>query len=351
MTSGGAQPLRTLGLGAAAVALGFALGMFARDLAADARGSAGSDVALDAEAMRVAMADALREPRTLERARALDALLLRMGEGNVAGVEAAFDAIIVGVRDCDVEAYLHARSVFDPRGAFDHALRWPSLHKRGLGAKAVAYSWSLRGGALEVQRITESLTAESVREASVVGMVTGWARSEDTAGVTTFLMRLPDATMRNNVLLSFLTGALLSRRGSDALFEWFEGIPEDAPNGFKGAAFQNALLQAGFVDPLGARALWELHLAEPWADDSLWRLAVGWQRLEPEVALDWLVELGPRYGRNEALKRALQRWASRDGPAAQRWLARTDLSGEPGLQRALRRVARQRGETLPWDES
>ena len=345
MSAAAAQPGRLLLVGLVAIAAGVALGALARQSGIGA-GSGKSTVAsslpdtLDAEAMRAALAETLLEPDTLRRAVALEALLERLDAGNALGAERAIDPIVVGVADCDVEAYVQARTRFDPRGAFQHALRWPSVHKRGLGVLAATFGWALHGGALEARAAVESLRAVEIRKSGLFGLLQGWASSDDVEGATRYLTQMPndEKGTRDKVLLTFVTSPLLAYGGPDRLLAWFEEVPDDAPNDFKRAAFRNALLQLASEDPERAVAFYEANAGRDWRGRSLWLIAVGWQKRDPEAALGWLLARDPEEGRREAMVRAMQRWHSRDRAAAARWVAEAKLDDDPKLRRALRGI-------------
>lgn len=336
------SPLRLLGVGLVAVAVGFAIASLLRgDAVGPTRPS--HPESMDAEQMQTAMSEALLIDDTLERALAIDTLLERLDADNADGAAAAIDPIVVGLSDCDVQPYFYARAKFDPQGAFQHAMEWRSVHKRGLGVYATTFAWALDGGALEARSFVESIVSDETRNAGMTGLLQGWARSGDVDGITQFLMNLPDdpKQTRNDVLTTYLTGALLAHGGPDRLIEWFDGVPDDAPNAFKRAAFRSTLLQLASEDPERAIALYQAHADGEYADDSMWLISVAWQKLDPEATFTWLLDQPASGDRTSAATRAMQRWFSRDRRSAARWVLETDLADEPELRKRLFAITRQ----------
>jgi hypothetical protein len=222
-------------------------------------------------------------------------------------------------------------------------MEWRSIHKRGLGVYATTYAWALDGGALEARSYVESIVSEETRNAGMTGLLQGWARSGDIEGITHYLMNLPDdpKQTRNDVLTTYLTSALLAHGGPDRLIEWLDGVPDDAPNAFKRAAFRSTLLQLASEDPAPAIAIYEAHANEEYASDSMWLISVAWQKLDPEAAFGWLLDQPASSDRASAVTRAMQRWYSRDKRSAVRWVLQTDLGEEPELRKRLFAITRQ----------
>ncbi len=342
VTENPSSPVRLLLIGIVAVATGFAIGSFARG-GPDGPARPSYPESMSAEQMQTAMSQALVIPDTLERALAIDALVQRLDENNADGAAAAIDPIVIGLDDCDVKPYFQKRARFDPIGAFQHAMEWSSIHKRGLGVNATALVWALDGGALEARSFVESIEAEETRNAGMNGLLQGWARSNDVKGITQFLANMPDdpKQTRNDVLLAYLTVPLLAYGGPDRLIEWLEGIPEDAPNGFKRAAYRNALLQLASTDPNRAVALYQEHSERDYAANSMWLITIAWQKLNPEETFAWILDQPESNARTNAATRAMQRWFSRDRRSAAVWVRQTELGQDPELRKRLYAITRQ----------
>jgi hypothetical protein len=336
------RSVRLLLIGLLAVAAGFAIGSLSRG---GAGGMSAPDFpeAMTAEEMHSAMAEVLLEPDTLQRALSLDALLERLDAENADGAAAAIDPILIGAENCDVEAYFLNRAAFDPEGAFQHAMEWRSVHKRGLGIHATVFTWALNGGALEARSFVETIEAKRTLNAGMTGLLQGWARSEDIDGVTHFLMDMPDDPnrTRNDVYITYVTGALLAHGGPDRMIEWFEGIPDDAPNDFKHAAFRNGLLQLASEHPERAVDFLDSNAGRDYSRNSLWVIAVAWQKLDPEAAFDWLLTRPEGGDRSAAFTRAMQRWYGRDKRSAARWVVQAPLDDQPELRKLLYSITRQ----------
>jgi hypothetical protein len=183
-----------------------------------------------------------------------------------------------------------------------------------------------------------------IRNALYTGLLQGWVRS-DVDGVTQFLMTLPDDPngTRNRVYLGYVTTSLLGFGGPDRLISWLDGIPDDAPNDFKSAAYQNMLLQFAYEDPERAARFHTERASHDYAGNALWMVAVAWQRQDPQAAFDWLLAQPEGLDRRMAMSRAMQRWYSRDARSAARWVVRADLGDDPDLRKLLYGITRQGG--------
>jgi hypothetical protein len=127
---------------------------------------------------------------------------------------------------------------------------------------------------------------------------------------------------------------------------WADAIPADAPNGFKREAFRSALLAVTSQRPDLAVAWWESQAEHPYAQESLWVLALHWIPEDPDAAMEWLRSLPASSVRDEAIRQALRRWFDTEGETALRWMVQSDLPRQlqPQLplraQQVLRRAQR-----------
>jgi hypothetical protein len=280
-----------------------------------------------AESMRSEVAAALRVPGTLSRAVALERQMSRLGPENVSGAARAFEEVIVSTRPCDLRALVHTWASFEPAESFEYALGLTADAKRRHALMEAAHQWALRGRALEAREYVQSVPGDRTRRDALTGLVRGWVRSGDIDGVTRYLARRQEGSSRI-LLTTDVVYTTLRREGPEALMRWADAIPRDAPNGFKHEAFRSALLAVASQRPDLAVAWWESQAEHPYAQESLWVLAVQWIPDDPDAAMAWLRSLPASPVRDEAIRQALRRWFDTEGEAALRWMVRNDLPSQ-----------------------
>jgi hypothetical protein len=292
-----------------------------------------------AEAMRSEVAAALRVPGTLSRAQALARQMARLGPENVSGAARAFEEVIVSTRPCDLRALMHTWASFAPAESFEYGLGLTADAKRRHALMESAHQWALRGGALEAREYVQSVPGDRTRRDALSGLVRGWVRSGDVDGVTRYLARRREGSSRV-LLTTDVVYTVLRREGPEALVRWADAIPSDAPNGFKREAFRGALLALAALRPDLAVSWWETQAETPWAQESLWVLALQWIPEDPDGAMAWLRSLPSSRVRDEAIRQALRRWYDTEREAALGWMVRNELPPQlrPQLPPRARKV-------------
>ncbi|MEM7411802.1 MAG: hypothetical protein AAF430_16345 [Myxococcota bacterium] len=273
---------------------------------------------------------ALLEPDVLDRALAMRAVGAQLDESNVEEAARAVDELVIPSHSCEVGQFMHARASFDPRGAFEQSLSWTGARKRGVGLHAASYGWAIGGGGLEAVTSAESIPNLEARESAMTGAIRGWARSDDIDGVTTYLARLPEDTgqVRNRMYLMYIAGPLLYDHSADHLMEWAADVPDDAPNNFKAAVYDNTLRQLSNADPKKAIDWYQANEGKPYHEGSLQSLTLGWSRNDPHAALEWVMALPETDERDFAVLRIMKLWLARDQLAAMTWVRDADLKPE-----------------------
>jgi hypothetical protein len=298
-----------------------------------------------AEAVRTEVAAALRVPGTLPRAVALERQMARLGAGNVSDAAREFREVIVSTRPCDLRALMHTWASFEPAAAFEFGLDLTADAKRRHALMEAAHQWALHGGALEAREYVHSVPGDRTRRDALTGLIRGWVRSGDVDGVTRYLARRQEGSSRV-LLTTDIVYTTLRQEGPEALMRWADAIPADAPNGFKLEAFRGALLAVTSQRPDLAVTWWESQAEQPFAQESLWVLALHWIPDDPDAAMAWLRSLPASPVRDEAIRQALRRWFDTEGETALRWMVQSDLPRQlqPQLplraQQVLRRAQR-----------
>ncbi len=230
---------------------------------------------------------------------------------------------------------------FDAPAAFARTLTWPD-HTRNKGAAAVIYGWALNDP-IAAREALLSVGDSTLRALLIDRMVAAWAHGGDWGGVTRYISDLPDDPSRQR-LLGVLIREILSD-GHASVMEWVEGIPAEAPEGFKATAFERAAGILGQDDHEMAIAFVERNRHHPWAAGGPAAVARRWANKDPISALDWVEQLPAGVGRDRAIEIAFRQWQKSSPIAAEEWLASAE-AGRP-LDPARVLVVRQLATTSP----
>ncbi len=182
--------------------------------------------------------EALEEDDPVTRSYRLSSFLRAFGPDDLPGVlEALDEKAVVGVTEDELELLMLAWARFDAAGAFDWAYRqkrpgWPTL-----APKAAMYAWGFHDPA-GARNALETMGTRGSNRALPSSFVSGWIRSRDIQGVTDYLISLPWGDERQT-WTNWLVKELIED-GVDAVIDWANAVPEDAPGNFKQIAFRVA---------------------------------------------------------------------------------------------------------------
>jgi hypothetical protein len=262
------------------------------------------------------LSQALRDRDVLIRAYRVAEALQELDERDIDAAVAVLEQQRRGVTEGEVRLFMLAWCRFDPVGAFAWADAWPGPWRSTLVRKAI-FAWAFRDpeGAAEAFGAMEP----ALRKELHAYWIGGWARSEDTAGLTEYLFSQPAGGERSRSIGVLL--AELLDGGPEAVVRWAEDVPVEAPNQAKVTAFLTAGGALAQYDPGDATAFYEAHRQFDYAQPALKTIARRWvDNHEPELLFEWLFSLPPGEGVDDAVEAGFSRWWSRAPEDARAWL-------------------------------
>ncbi len=262
------------------------------------------------------LSDALRDRDVLTRTYRVAEALQELDEPDIDAAVAVLEAQRLGVTESEVRLFMLAWSRFDPVAAFNWADAWPGPW-RGTLARMAIFAWAFRDpeGAAEAFGAMEPVLRNELH----ASLISGWARSGDTAGLTEYLFSKPSGSKRSRFIGVLL--AELMTEGPEAIVSWAEAVPAEAPNRAKVTAFLTAGGALAQHDPSDATAFYEAHQQFGYAQPALKTIARRWvDHHDPAMLFEWLFSLPASEGVAEAVEAGFSRWWSGAPEEARAWL-------------------------------
>ena len=291
---------------------------------------------LTASQMNASISEALQDENPVWRMKLLSTALVGLNASNVEGAAEAFKTHVSVVGEFDIHPLMSQWATFDPEAALEFAtvsLRAGLWRRRGY--KSVVTAWVASGGAEEAFAFSETLKEEgaSISQAIESNLIEALILNGDFEVGMPLLEQLPEGTERNALLLS-LTFELARQKGLDALVEWTNSIPEDAPNNLKGTVFSQVLTILAKAQPERAAALYDEARYEDFVrGDAMALIASEWLVYDPYGAMEWVTGQPPSDARDAAVRGTVYRWQMDDSERSEPWL-REHLS-DPSMAVAL----------------
>jgi hypothetical protein len=281
---------------------------------------------------------ALEEDDPVARSSRLGSFLQALGPDDLPGVlEVLDEKAVVGVTEDELELLMLAWARFDAPGAFDWAYRqkrpgWPML-----APKAAMYAWGFHDPA-GARIALEKPGMKASNRALPSALVSGWIHSRDIQAVTDYLIAFP----RGNERQTWTTWIVkeLMKDGVDAVIDWTDALPDDAPGNFKQIAFRAAASAVTGADPERMVAWYEAKRGSDYVSRSgaLRVIARRWGEYHGAPALfEWLVAEPASRGRDVAVRAGYSSWLRAAPSEAQAWLR--DAPRTPALDPALEHAA------------
>jgi len=289
---------------------------------------------------------ALVERDELERKYLLASFLREMGPEDVQPVLAEIEKHRTGIEEDEVRLWMLAWTRFDGPGAFATARDWPTPWKSVLMRQAMR-AWGYNDGRAAFAE-HEKIEDEKLRESLRQEVVAGWVASHDRLGASEYAATVSDERRRFRLALRLAGQA--KRDGPDAVIAWAEAVPEDAPNGFKAAAFSRAAGALAQLDPERAASWWEANAGHAYSASALENIAAGWAKLhDPRALVDWLEGLAldeaEEAERLKAYRSAFRGWAGRSSEALEAWIEAAPVG--PPRDAAIAEYAHLLANTAP----
>ena len=295
------------------------------------------------------LSEALHDRDVLTRTYRFSEALQELSERNIDAAVAVLEAQRLGVTEGEVRLFMLAWCRFDPTGTFAWADAWPGPWRSTLVRNAI-FAWAARDprGAVEAFGAMELDRREELRGS----LISGWARSGDTVGLSDFLFSRPAGPGRSRFIGVLL--ADLMQQGPDAITSWAEAVPVDAPNQAKVTAFMTAGGALAQNDPSDATAFFEAHQQFEYAQPALKTIARRWvDHHEAPELFSWLLSLPASEGRTEAVETGFSRWWSKAPEDAGAWLSAAPPTEalDPAIVVFARNLSRSSaGRAVEWAE-
>jgi len=285
--------------------------------------------------------EAFGEFEPVQRAYLISRSLSNLGPDNLPELLDAMKVRRMGIVKEEVRLVMVAWARFDPRGAWEWAnegeLNWrPTLTDQAI------YAWAYHDGPA-ARRVVEEIEEPTRRVRLRASMIDGWLRSTDKDGVSDYIANFDDVRRRGR-LIFLLVGEVMMERGRDGAMRWVEAVPEDAPNGFKAAVFQNLVKLIAADDPRFAADWFLEHATRPYSQGGLEGIArrCAQHQKSPGWIFEWLLALDVDGVEPEEIDAAIEggfrAWMQTNSEAAQAWL--NSALPNPALDVATREAAR-----------
>lgn len=282
-----------------------------------------------------ALSDALADSNPLTRTLILANSLDKLTPENLEDVLAVIERQRVGISEAELRLLMLAWGRFDAPAGF----AWSSQREgpwRSMLERAAIFAWGFHDPHEAASKVDQM--SDTQREALRSRLVDGWTRNEDKPGLTDYVFGLPAGAERSSMLTMLL--AELGREGPDAIRDWAEAVPIDAPRGAKLAAFLNAAAALAQRDPDRAAEMFEAHQSFEYSKPALAVITRRWVEYhDPKALFEWLIGLPPGEARDSGVESGFTQWWKQNPADARAWLRSTTRG--PALDPAVAVIARQ----------
>jgi len=265
---------------------------------------------------------ALSERDELERAYLLSRYLRELDTQDLPDALEAIEAHRVGISADETRLLMLVWTRFDGPGAYEAASSWPTPWRKTL-TQQMMQAWGFNDGRA-AHTAWETIEDEDLKSSLRPFLVAGWEASDDREGVSEFAATIEEPKLRNRVALRIAGQAM--RDGPDAVIEWAEAVPVDAPNDFKKIVIRHAASALARVDPDRAARWYESVIDQPYAAGALRKIAQKWAlHHDPTSLIRWIETLplddSSEVERLDAVGVAVRFWAANEPAEVEEWLA------------------------------
>jgi hypothetical protein len=261
----------------------------------------------------------IEEPDEFVRARKLGELLPTLGPESVPVVkEALDDAGVLELSAIEFELLLHYWAKHAPADAALYALgSSPRAYRVAAIYGAVTPYVKLNPQeALPMVRVFAIDPGDS-GAAAQNAIVRGWYESGQ-PGLEQYIHDLGAGFERQRALSAY-GNAMIRAKGSAALVQWAEAVPEDDA-GYKLDVFRRTALVLVPHDLEAAKRFCDAHCEGKHGANMRIRIADRWSRDDPRAALEWLAGAPEAQDTTLATRISFANWGAVDRPAALAWM-------------------------------
>ena len=291
----------------------------------------------------------LQESDPIERAYRISAFLRELGPDGFSTAVETFAASQAQLTEQEMRLFMLVWTRHDAPAAFAWARAWPKTAWRQSLTAAALSGWATQdgGAALAAYEAIENLNDDSMLSLRQA-VLEGWMRSGDKQGVSDYVARVSEAPRRGRLI--FLLAGTIAQESDEALIQWVEALPEDAPNDFKQGAFYHASSALARSEPGRATAWLESHMEQPYSVGAMEGIALKWaQHHDAAELFGWLLSLPPlgerEFERADAIASGFRIWQRQAPGEAEAWL-RSALP-DPRLDPAIGELVRAQANSSP----
>ena len=209
--------------------------------------------------------------------------------------------------------------------------------RRPAALSAVIRGWALRDPQAATQAVETIGAAHPMqRQVFVENLLKGWVQSGQ-PGLIEFIADRPERTFPTTAM--WIAGGQTRRLGVPGVLDWLDGhLTSDLPAKLKLNLFRRVTGMASRLDPARVAVWLKTHEGQEYTNRAPTLLVERWVSLDPDAAMNWVVEMAPTAEAYDPAFRAYSIvMARRDPVSAMPWAAR--ITNEESRRTALTRVA------------
>lgn len=279
---------------------------------------------------------ALDDENLLTRSYKLSLFLQGLGPDAIEETIELLEAERVGITEYELQVFMLAWASFDAAAAFEWANSYPNMWRQTL-MRAAMYAWGFQDPQGAVAAL-EGVSVSQEKRQLFDALITAWSRGDDKAGVSEFIASQPPSGQRAKAVQALV--AMIGRDGEQAVIDFADAVPEDAPGDYKQVVFGAASGVVSKADPKRAASWYETHRGKPYVEGSLVGISRRWaMHHDPAELFEWLRGLEDAEDRAEAMNAGFQMWLREDPAEASAWL---EVAGPmPEADAAIRSFVRK----------
>jgi len=306
-------------------------------------GSAHGPIDLTADEMESAIAEMLAITDTLDRNRRLVQLVDSLDEDNLSGAIVAYKKDLSRVDPHEARLFANAWARIDPHGAVDGILEWRYPRIQNQATLEAVFGWVRSGGGDDARayidphfKSGEIETRRSPTKFMYLAVLQGLGVAKEWDRLTKMLVDHDDDGDRELWITEVMV-EINRANGLNAVKEWADSIPWDAPRNIKASVVSRTLHWISGLSGEDAAGWWEEFEQEPEALELLPMAVKTWGVRDPGAALIWLLEREEGPVRSALMREIVRGWLSRaaETEAAEAWLAENLSNPEIALPTAI----------------
>ena len=306
-------------------------------------GSTHGPIDLTADEMESAIAEMLAITDTLDRNRRLVQLMDSLNEDNLSGAIVAYKKDLSRVDPHEARLFANAWAKIDPYGAVDGILEWRYPRIQNQATLEAVFEWVRSGGGDDARAYIdphfesgEIETRRSPTKFMYLAVLQGLGVAKEWDRLTQMIVDHGDDGDRELWITEVMV-EINRANGLDAVKEWANSIPWDAPKNIKASVLRRTLHWIAGLNGEDAARWWEEFEQEPGALELLPMAVKTWGVRDPGAALTWLLGRDEGPVRSGLMREIVRGWLSRaaETEAAEAWLAENLSNPDVALPTAV----------------